>query len=94
MLGIPHLSLLIVKEKQQLMKASSIGCCSSSFLTGEPKPNTGLELNFRNDLVILRTRVERGFVTQNAGSEYGFLTRVKRDMAVFLEKHQKNTGMF
>ena len=37
MLGIPHLSLLIVKEKQQLMKLSSIGCCSSSFLEGEPE---------------------------------------------------------
>ena len=33
-----------------------------------------------------QTWVEHGFVTQNAGCEYSFLTRVKRDMAIFLEK--------
>jgi hypothetical protein len=32
MLGIPHLSRRMVKEKQQLMKPSSIGSCSSSLL--------------------------------------------------------------
>jgi len=45
MLGIPHLSLRIVNEKQQLMKPSSIAWFSSSFLAVtdpfedvEPKP--------------------------------------------------------
>jgi hypothetical protein len=51
-----------VKEKQQLMKLSSIGCCSSSFLAEEPEPKARVRAGFLGMMIfeLYKPELSRG----------------------------------
>ena len=101
MLGIPHLSLLIVKEKQQLINPSSIGWSSASFficrllvpvVKSLARQSASLEKksqtrddSFADDWT-RRDHVKNRFVPQNAGRKNGLLVWIERNMSVFLHR--------